>query len=227
MSTAEQNFASVFTPETYFKIEFNKIAGSSLSLGGRYAGEQLDLNNIYQIEVGVPPGKKFSTNRKFVMGAENDMNKGVTFAYSPNITATKYLGDLTSSQQGQVGVPTATTGNANIVIDTTVVTGSPSGYIVRKGDYIQPIADTGHGVPYRYVYQATQDVAWSSSASIVIPINRPILATTGVTNYGGLAFGNDVTFYVKYAKQNTYGVVPHDLLQYKENTLRLIEVIGL
>lgn len=219
MTTPTQNYNALFFPESSLSIQFNKIAGTSISPGGRFAGEYLNLNAIYQFDVGIAPGKTYSTNRQYILGVENDMNKGSIIAYSPSSALTSYMGTLTSSQIGQITITNPSAGDTSITINTSSVTDNPSGFIVRKGDYIQPIGS-------KYPFQATSDVAWSSG-SVSIPINRGFLVTSGVTNYTGIVLGNSVSFYVKYAEQNTYAVVPYDLLQYEKTKIRLIEVTGL
>ena len=217
------DFATVLGSETYLKIQNNKITNKSLSLGGRYAGEDADMTTAYQLEVGIEPGKTFSTNRKFILGVENDMNTGTIFTYSPGLEIFAYKGDLTGTQIGQITISAMNSANSTISIDTTSVTGSPTGNIFMAGDWLQP---KGSSDNYMYPYQVANNVAFSSG-TIAVPLNRvPIAQSNTSVGGNGIRVGKgNITFNVKHAEYNPYYIVPHDRLQYEQESFNLIEVI--
>jgi hypothetical protein len=98
---------------------------------------------------------------------------------------------------------------------------SGSGNIFKKGDYIQPKGNTD---TYRYPYQVTSDVAYSSG-NVAVPVHRPVLSQSGVAlTSGGIKVGNDVRWHVKILNLPQYSVVPHDRISFSDD-FSLIEVI--
>jgi hypothetical protein len=96
---------------------------------------------------------------------------------------------------------------------------SGSGFIFRKGDYIQPASS------YRYPYTVTADVAYSTSSNVTIPVHRPVISQTGYTFAGkSIVVGSNVTWRVKMLKKPTYTIVPYDRIQW-DSGFQLIEVI--
>ena len=210
---------------TYVEFDIREQSGSTLSRSGHYKTADRNVN-VYSFTVGMHNGLTYSTNRSVIQdlyttGSTNEANISLNNNSGMNYL-TEYQGSLSSGQQAEVTLNS--TFGSEIYVDTTGVTGNVSGYthLVKKGDFIQPKGNTD---TYRYPYQVTSDVAWSSAANITIPVHRPILSQDGVAlTSGGAKFGNDVRWQVKITNLPKYTIVPHDLLQFTED-FELVEVI--
>ena len=210
---------------TYVEFNIREQFASTLSRSGHYKTADRNVN-VYSFKIGMHDGLKYSTNRSVIQdiyttGSTNEANISLNNNSGMNYL-TEYQGSLSSGQQAEVTLNS--TFGSEIYVDTTGVTGNVSGYthLVKKGDFIQPKGNTD---TYRYPYQVTSDVAWSSAANITIPVHRPILSQDGVAlTSGGAKFGNDVRWQVKITNLPKYTIVPHDLLQFTED-FELVEVI--
>lgn len=210
---------------TYVEFDIREQSGSTLSRSGHYKTADRNVN-VYSFTVGMHNGLTYSTNRSVIQdlyttGSTNEANISLNNNSGMNYL-TEYQGSLSSGQQAEVTLNS--TFGSEIYVDTTGVTGNVSGYthLVKKGDFIQPKGNTD---TYRYPYQVTSDVAWSSAANITIPVHRPILSQDGVAlTSGGAKFGNDVRWQVKITNLPKYTIAPHDLLQFSAD-FELIEVI--
>jgi len=210
---------------TYVEFNIREQFASTLSRSGHYKTADRNVN-VYSFKIGMHDGLKYSTNRSVIQdiyttGSTNEANISLNNNSGMNYL-TEYQGSLSSGQQAEVTLNS--TFGSEIYVDTTGVTGNVSGYthLVKKGDFIQPKGNTD---TYRYPYQVTSDVAWSSAANITIPVHRPILSQDGVAlTSGGAKFGNDVRWQVKITNLPKYTIAPHDLLQFSAD-FELIEVI--
>ena len=179
------------------------------------------LPSVYSFTINIPDSLTYSTNRSLLeeldrldKTIEEEINIGTSNTGLAYIT--QYQGNLTPTQIGQITVTSATGGN--IVLNTTSVTGSPTGDIFKKGDYIQ--LDTN----YRYPYTVTSDVAYSGS-SVTVPIHRGFIEQSGYTVSGkGINVGSDVTWRVKALENPTYSIIPHDRISFN-GSFRLVEII--
>jgi len=207
-------FGNVMLPETYLKIVLNKPVNRSTGLSGQYAAEHYSANVIYQFEVGISPGKSYSENRNDILDIEQAMKDHTQFAYTMAIPGfTTYQGDVTDL--ANVTHTSSVYGESNVYVNTTAVTGSPSGNLVRAGDWIR-VGGFGSGG----FAQVTADVAFSSSSNIAIPLSRPNKHVGSVQLYQVSPFFN-----VKFAEYNPYTIQPYDRLQYKNPSVKLIEVL--
>ena len=190
---------------TFVTIYRKKIAGQSISRSGRLLTSEVVSAVPYQFTVGMHGGLQYSTNRALT----ESLNFGLGY-----ITA--YLGVLTSGQQLQVTVTSASA--SSLVLNTTAVTGSPSGLMFKKGDYVQPAGG------YRYPYQVTADVTYNGT-SVTVPLSRNFIPQDSYTLAGQLIVtGSAVTWKVKMINKPRYSVVPGDLLQF-DNDFEFIEFI--
>jgi hypothetical protein len=157
------------------------------------------------------------------MDVVNEANVNIGSTNSGLTYITAYQGDLSQAQLDQIVCVSGTgTDGANIHIDTTSVTGSPSGVLFKAGDFIQPQGNTG---AYRYPYQVTSDVTYSSSADITVPVHRGVLTQTGTSiTTGDLRVGKNVNFQVKALQMPIYSVVPRDRIEFSGD-FQLMEVI--
>ncbi len=240
------SFLNVCEPCTSLNIVCNKVINHSTGLSGKRAGEHMAVNTVYQFELGVPQGLPFSTNRGDLQIIENAMNNGSSFNYAPvankntgNVVLenanvfripiafnfTKYQGDLTGDQLNQITPRDIVVAEEQIYVNTTAVTGSPSGNLVKAGDYIQLNS---------HPYQVTADVTYSSSSNITIPLNRKVMEANAdistfyiINDYGksGLSGQRSPNWTVKFAELNPSTIQPHNRLTYRNATFKLIEVL--
>tara|TARA_R100001460_G_scaffold37635_3_gene72010 strand:- start:4489 stop:5139 length:651 start_codon:yes stop_codon:yes gene_type:complete len=207
------SFQTIINNATAITVNRRKVTSSTVSRSGILKTAER-LPSVYSFTVGMNDGLKYSTNRDLVeeldrldTTIEEEINIGSTNTGLAYIT--QYLGNLSASQIGQVTV-TSASGN-EIVLNTTSVSGSPTGNIFKKGDYIQ--LDNN----YRYPYTVTADVAYSGT-SVTVPIHRGFLSQTGYTVSGkGINVGKDVTWRVKAIQNPLYGIAPHDFLVFQDN----------
>lgn len=226
---------NVMISETYLTMNLNKIVNSSTGASGVFAAEYVQANAMYKFEFGINPSKIYSENIRDIKIIEEAMNKGITFNYQPggrsasepviSFNFTKYQGDLTDSQLNEITPRDILVGEEQIYVNTTSVTGSPTGNLVKAGDFIQ-LND--------HAYQATQDVAYSSSSNITIPLNRKVMeANADISTFfivnkldgTGPQAHRSPRFIVKFAEQNPYTIQPHDRLVYKNASIKLVEVL--
>lgn len=207
---------------TYVTIYRKKIAGQSISRSGRLLTSEVVSAVPYQFTTGMHGGLQYSTNRALTeslnsldVTEESTIDIGTTNTGLAYITA--YQGDLSAAQIGQITVTSASA--SSLILDTsTVVTGTPSGNVFEKGDYVQ--LDGG----YRYPYQVTADVAWHVS-TITVPLSRNFIPQDSYTVAGkGIDVGSAVTWKVKMINKPVYSVIPGDLLQFA-NDFEFIEFI--
>ena len=212
---------------TFVTVNKRKVAASSISRSGHIKTADRGVG-VYSFTVGMHDGLTYSNNRGLLesldtMDVINEANVNIGSTNSGLSYITAYQGDLTQANLDQIVCTTGTgTDGANIHINTTGVTGSPSGILFKAGDYIQPLGNTS---TYRYPYQVTSDVAWSVSADITVPVHRGVLSQTGTSiTTGGLRVGKNVNWQVKALQMPVYSVVPHDRIEFSGD-FELMEVI--
>ena len=201
-------------------INRKKVAAQTISRSGRIKTSEIVSAVPYQFSVSMHQGLTYSANRALTeeidrldITEESNINIGGTNAGLSYITA--YQGDISSAELGDIYC--VEYNGKNLIINTTNVTGA--GTLFKAGDYIQP--DSG----YRYVYTVTEDVAFTTSANLSIPVHRAVIAQTGYTFANkGLLVGSDVSWRVKMVSKPNYTIVPYDRLAY-DNKFELIEVI--
>lgn len=207
------SFQTIINGATGITLNRRKVTGSTVSRSGILKTAER-LPSVYSFTVSMNNGLKYSTNRALVeeldrldTTVEEEINIGTSNTGLAYIT--QYQGNLTPAQINQITVTSATGGN--IVLNTTSVTGSPTGDIFKKGDYIQ--LDTN----YRYPYTVTSDVAFNGT-SVTVPIHRGFLDQTGYTVSGkGIKVGSDVTWRVKAVINPIYGIAPYDFLVFEDD----------
>jgi hypothetical protein len=206
---------------TFVEIDRREMSGSTLSRSGHYKTADRNVN-VYSFTVGMHNGLTYSTNRGvledvYSTGSTNEANISLNNNSGMNYL-TAYQGDIADAQIDNITVNGVT--GSEIYIDCSGATGS--GNLFEKGDFIQPKGNTD---TYRYPYQVTSDVAFSTGANITIPVHRPVLSQTGVAlTSGGIKVGNDVRWNVKITRLPTYSVVPYDRIEFSDD-FALIEVI--
>ena len=246
MATSPTGLMKVLTRPTYVDFYLNKTAAKTTSLSGHYKTQDNTGTPFYTIRFSTHEGFQYSTEtglRPFLedlygrTGTENEELIALFDDDERTYDLTTYNGDLTEAQQNQLKVIdvgdsySPSLPHPFVEINTHAVTGSPSGLLFKKGDFLQP---KGLSDNYRYPYQVIQDVSYSASSNIGVMVNRPIISQTGVTfdpttnpgpGYsGGIACGKNVRFTTKVTKLPTYSVVPHDRVRFN-GEFELVEVI--
>ena len=205
------SFQTIIDNATYLTINKRKTTASSVSRSGHIKTAERNPS-VYSFRVGSVPGLKYSENRgvlEDIDTADRTVEANITLSNNAGMNyITAYQGTVTDAELNDI-VMVGGDGK-ELYINTTGVTGS--GTLFKKGDFVQPIGDTG---TYRYPYQVTADVSFSAAANVTIPVHRPVLAQTGtVITSGGLRTGTECRFHVKALECPTYSIVPHDLIQF-------------
>ena len=197
---------------TYLTINKRKVAGSTVSRSGHLKTADRGVN-FYQFTVGMHPGLTYSTNRDVLEDLDTqdivtEANVSLTNNTNQNYL-TSYLGNISQSSLDNITMVGHNGANLYINCSSGV---SGSGTMFKKGDYIQPEGNTS---TYRYPYQVTSDVAFSTGANVTVPVHRGVITQDGVAlTSGGIRVGNDVRFHLKATKMPTYTVVPHDRIEF-------------
>jgi len=210
----------------FITVDKTKLAAQTLSRSGRIKTAEVASAVPYRFIIGMHSGLKYSTNRGLLeeldrldKTIEEEVDIGSTNTALGYVTA--YQGDLTSGQIGQIVTASVTPfSGANIYLNTNSVTGSPVGNLFKKGDFIQVGPTNG-----RYPYQVTEDVTYSVSTTLRIPVHRAVIDQSGFSQSArNIAVGSDVQWFVKMVRKPTYTIIPHDRIQFNSD-FELIEVI--
>jgi len=203
-------------------ITFNakKVIGQTISRSGRVKSAEVVTANPYRFIVGMHSGLKYSDNRALVQeltnldrNVEEEINIGSTNSSLSYVT--EYKGGITGGSLSMVGFD-----GDEIYINASLATGA--GTLFKKGDFIQPQGNTS---TYRYPYQVTSDVAFSTGANVTVPVHRAVISQTGVSlTSGGVDYGTDVTWKVIMLQKPSYSIVPHDRIEFDQD-FDLLEVI--
>jgi len=206
---------------TYLTVNKRKVAASSVSRSGHLKTADRGVS-FYQFTVGMHDGLQYSTNRDVLEDLDtadiiNEAN--VSLNNNSNMQyLTNYQGDITQVELDKITC--AGSNGANLTLNCSGATGS--GLLFKKGDFVQPDGSTS---TYRYPYQVTADVTFSTSATLNFPVHRGVLTSTGVSlASGGIRVGNDVRFHIKCLNMPTYSVVPHDRIEFSSD-FEFMEVI--
>tara|TARA_R110000772_G_scaffold18699_1_gene52801 strand:- start:3981 stop:4631 length:651 start_codon:yes stop_codon:yes gene_type:complete len=211
---------SIINTATFLTVDKKKVADQAVSRSGRVKTAEVANAVPYRFIVGVSSGYKYSDNRanleeldRLDVTVEEEVNIGASNAGLAYITA--YQGGITGGNLTLV-IASALT----ITVNAANVTGSDT--LFKKGDYIQPVGNTG---AYRYPYQVTADVPFTTSSSVNIPVHRPVIHQDGVSlSSGVINKGTDVRWHVKMSNKPTYTILPHDRVQLDKD-LQLVEII--
>ena len=159
----------------------------------------------------------YSQNRSLLQNlraADRSYEQVLNFGSTGWVNYIKYQGDMTSAQITSATISGAS--GSSFVTISSLPSISSSAYIVKKGDFIQ------YG---RSVYIVTADVLRGGSASVSVPIHRPIASDTytgtaiplvvgeyGITRYIGAGVDyaqyTGVSFPVLLKEYPTYALMP-------------------
>jgi len=213
---------SIIDNAQFVTVDRRELSGSSMSRSGVYKTADRNVN-VYSFTVGMHNALKYSENRAILedlysaTGTTKEANISLNNNSGMNYLKA-YQGDIASNQISLISMVGSS--GKELYMNCSGATGS--GYLFKKGDFVQPEGNVGG---YRYPYQVTSDVTFSTSSNVTIPVHRGILSQNGVSlTSGGIKVGNDVTWRVKIVSMPTYSVVPYDRIEFSE-TFSLIEVL--
>ena len=198
----------------------SKVAAQTISRSGKLLTAQRSTTEPFRFVVGMHSGLSYEDNRALLRTID-DLD--ITTEEQIDIGSTNSnLSWLTEYQGGIVtGTPTAVgSDGSELYINCGGLTGS--GTLFKKGDYLQPVGNTGG---YRYPYMVTSDVAFSTSSNVTIPVHRPVISQDGVAlTSGNVNKGTSVRFYVKMLTKPTYTIVPYRRIAF-DSSFELLEVV--
>jgi hypothetical protein len=205
---------------TSLTIDKGKVAAQSVSRSGVVLTAERATNVPYRFSVSMHEGLTYSTNR----GVLEELDKlDITTEESIDIGSTNTgLAYVTAYQGGITGGTITCNGSdgQELYVDCSGLTGS--GTLFKKGDFLQPLGNTAG---YRYPYQVTSDVAFSTGANVTIPVHRPVISQDGVAlTSGNVNKGSDVTFKVKMQEKVDYTILPYDRIRFN-GRFNLVEII--
>lgn len=206
-------------------VDKRKVTSSVLTRSGVLRTTSFTGHQPYFFTVTFPVSLKYSTNRDLLEDidrldrtTEEVINIGSTNTALSYIT--KYQGNIAAN-----AISTITVNNVadfgNLYLNCSSI-GAGSGYLFKKGDFIQPKGNTN---AYRYTYQVTSDVAYSTGANVAVPVHRRLFEQPGQNYYGGgIRVGSDVTWPVKMLQKPLYTILPHDRVMF-DGEFQLVEVM--
>ncbi len=206
---------TIIDQATFITFNYRDVASQSVSRSGRLLTAEVASAVPFRITVGFHEGLKYSENRGLVAAIDK---LDITTEASIDIGATNanlsyvmgYQGDIPDPTQIRYNAHTGTDGKT-VNITTTTVSGG-TGNIFKAGDFISAES------PYRYAYIVTEDVPWSNSSNIAVPIHRNFIPQDAYTISGkDFEVGTSCRFNVKLLSKPTYSILPHDRLVFNSD----------
>lgn len=212
------SFQTIIDNATFISVDKRKTTAMSVSRSGHIKTAERQPS-VYKFTVGSVPGLKYSTNRgvlEDIDTADRVTEANISLSNNSGMNyITAYQGGIDGGSLSMVGAD-----GKELYINASLASGS--GTLFKKGDYLQPEGNTG---TYRYPYQVTSDVSFSTGANVTIPVHRPVLSQTGVSiTSGGVRKGTEVRFHVKAMSCPTYSIVPHDRIEFAGD-FEFVEII--
>ena len=215
------SFQTIIDNATFLTINKRKTTAMSVSRSGHVKTAEREPS-VYSFTVGTHEGLTYSTNRAVLEDIDSNdrtVESNVSLTNNTGMNyITEYQGDVADAQLNNI-VMVGSDGK-ELYINCSGATGS--GTLFKKGDFVQPAGNTNI---YRYPYQVTSDVTFSTGANVTVPVHRPVLSQSGqVITSGGLRTGTEVRFHVKAMTCPTYSVIPHDRIAFDGN-FEFVEII--
>jgi hypothetical protein len=206
-------------------IDKRKVTSSVLTRSGVLRTTAFLGHQPYFFTVTFTPSLRYSANRGLL--EDIDTLDRVT-EETINIGSSNLGLEYITRYQGNMSAASINTITVNNVVDfgnlylncSSVSAGS--GFLFKKGDFIQPKGNTN---AYRYTYQVTSDIAYSTSSNVAVPVHRRLFEQPGQTYIGGgIKVGKDVTWPVKMLQKPNYTILPYDRVVF-DNEFQLVEVM--
>lgn len=216
---------SIINSAGSISIDKRKVTSSVLTRSGVLRTTAFLGHQPYFFTINFTPSLKYSENRDLLEDIDtlDRTTEEVINIGSSNLNLqyiTRYQGNMTAG-----GISTITVNNVadfgNLYLNCSSI-GAGSGFLFKKGDFIQPKGNTN---VYRYTYQVTSDVAYSTGANVRIPVHRRLFEQPGQTYIGGgIKVGKDVTWPVKMLQKPNYTILPYDRVVF-DGEFQLVEVM--
>lgn len=216
---------SIINSAGSISIDKRKVTSSVLTRSGVLRTTAFLGHQPYFFTINFTPSLKYSENRDLLEDIDtlDRTTEEVINIGSSNLNLqyiTRYQGNMSAG-----GINTITVNNVadfgNLYLNCSSI-GAGSGFLFKKGDFIQPKGNTN---VYRYTYQVTSDVAYSTGANVRIPVHRRLFEQPGQTYIGGgIKVGKDVTWPVKMLQKPNYTILPYDRVVF-DGEFQLVEVM--
>ena len=206
-------------------IDKRKVTSSVLTRSGVLRTTAFLGHQPYFFTVNFTPSLQYSTNRGLLEDIDtlDRVTEEVINIGSSNLGLeyiTRYQGNMTNASINTITVNNVADFGHLYLNCSSVSAGS--GFLFKKGDYIQPKGNTN---VYRYTYQVTSDIAYSTSSNVAVPVHRRLFEQPGQTFIGGgIKVGKDVTWPVKMLQKPNYTILPYDRVVF-DNEFQLVEVM--
>lgn len=210
---------------TTISIDKRKVSSSVITRSGVLRTTAFTGHQPYFFTVSFSASLRYSASRAILEDIdrldrvnEEIINIGNTNPALSYITA--YQGNIDSANISSITVNNVSD-TGNLYLNCSSI-GSGTGFLFKKGDFIQPAGNTGI---YRYPYQVTNDVAYSTNANVAVPVHRRLFSQPGQTYYGGgIKVGSTVSWPVKLLQKPNYTILPYDRVSFDDD-FQLIEVM--
>ncbi len=206
-------------------IDKRKVTSSVLTRSGVLRTTAFLGHQPYFFTVNFSASLKYSENRDILEDIDrlDRVTEEIVNIGSSNLGLeyiTRYQGNIAANV-----ISTITVNNVadfgNLYLNCSSI-GAGSGFLFKKGDFIQPKGNTN---VYRYTYQVTSDVAYSTGSNVAIPVHRRLFEQPGQTYIGGgIRVGKDVTWPVKMLQKPNYTILPYDRVVF-DGDFQLVEVM--
>ena len=206
-------------------IDKRKVTSSVLTRSGVLRTTAFLGHQPYFFTVNFSASLKYSTNRDLLedLDALDRVNEETIDIGTTNTKLnyiTRYQGNMTNASISTITV-NSVADFGNLYLNCSGVSAG-SGFLFKKGDFIQPKGNTN---VYRYTYQVTSDVAYSTSSNVAIPVHRRLFEQPGQTFIGGgIKVGSQVTWPVKMLQKPNYTILPYDRVVF-DGEFQLVEVM--
>jgi len=199
----------------------SKVAAQTISRSGKLLTAERSTTEPFRFVVGMHNGLSYEDNRDLLREIDNldiitEEQVDIGFTNTSLGWLTEYKGGITGGSMSTIGF-----NGSNLYVDCSTVSAG-SGTLYKKGDYLQPVGNTGG---YRYPYMVTSDVAYSTASNVTIPVHRGVIEQDGVAlTSGNVVRGSDVKWFVKMLQKPTYTIVPYRRIAF-DTSFELVEVI--
>lgn len=200
-----------------FDINYRRIVNQMVSRAGALYATEYPTAQPFKINITMHNYLFYPEVRPVIQSLDN-LDKNVEEIITFNgvgtdlLQFTAYQGDLTFAQIEALIVLSY---SGNTLVLGGLPSGVPGAYVVRAGDFIQPV---GH----RYPYKVRSDVLVGTGASVNVPVHRPIIGN--VPGGVGVTLGSAVTLPVVALAMPAYQINPMSFVEW-EADFSLIENI--
>ena len=198
----------------------NRITAQTVTRSGRLKSQEVQSGVPWRMRVDYNRLEPY-TELRGLLAEWEDQN--ITQSYTVNIGSsnpglayiTEYSGDLSGAQLAGVKYSQSTGTGKTVLVNTTGTTGS--GVLFRQGDLISVDG-------FADVYEVTQNVNFSSSAALSIPIHRGFINRDPALTGLDLLVGTQVRWTVRLMQMPRYSIVAPGLVTFTD-PIEFMEVL--